>query len=146
MTQYNLAVADKICTWGIKMGWNSVASEPWLNVVLCSWVTHFPFLSLCCLYRHCWKQSTMAAFGAEWTVLVNAGAMQAVEGNIFKLMCYKLVMVVLAKTSWTPGLYERQVSLIRLYLDFVGVVCKIKLLINSHFCKVCQMWRLQNSQ
>lgn len=65
--------------------------------------------------------------------------MQAVEGNIFKLMCYKLVMVVLAKTSWTPGLYERQVSLIRLYLDFVGVVCKIKLLINSHFCKVCQM-------
>lgn len=49
--------------------------------------------------------------------------MQAVEGNIFRLTCYKLVMVVLAKISWTPGLYERQVSLIKLYLDFVGVVC-----------------------
>lgn len=65
--------------------------------------------------------------------------MQAVEGNIFRLTCYKLVMVVLAKISWTPGLYERQVSLIKLYLDFVGVVCKIKLLINAHFIKVCQM-------
>lgn len=48
-------------------------------------------------------------------------------------------MVVLAKTRWTLGIYERQVHLIRLYLDFVGVVCKIKLLINAHFCKVCQM-------
>lgn len=65
--------------------------------------------------------------------------MQAVEGNRLKLMCHKLVMVVLAKSSWTPGLYERQVSLIKLYLDFVGVVCKIKLLINAHFCKVCRM-------
>lgn len=65
--------------------------------------------------------------------------MQAVEGNIFKLMCYKLVMVVLARTRWTPGIYERQVSLIELYLDFVGVVCKIKLLINALVCKVCQM-------
>lgn len=44
--------------------------------------------------------------------------MQAVEGNIFKLMHYKLVVVGFAKTSWTP----EQVSLIKLYLGFVGVV------------------------
>lgn len=68
-----------------------------------------------------------------------AGAMQVVEGNIFKLMYYKLVVVGLAKTSWTLGLYERQVSLIKLYLVLLGVVCKMKLLINAHFCKVCQM-------
>lgn len=48
-------------------------------------------------------------------------------------------MVVLGKTRWALGIYERQVCLIKLYLDFVGVVCKIKLLINAHVCKVCQM-------
>lgn len=61
--------------------------------------------------------------------------MHAVEANVFKLMCYKLVVVVFAKTSWTP----EQVSLIKLYLGFVGVVCKIKLLTNPRFYKVCQM-------